>query len=420
MRIIQDLLEKTLKNQFTLEKMGAKVIERRLEQLGVNLTEDQKTKLRAELSKGGIDNLSLSLNDSQITPEMLVKQTKDSSRVVLDIGDAEPVVNEIAEQFLAQFTKAIPDMASEIGGVITCDLNNKVKAMLRRRRPYTRKYESFITSRWGSAFDLLETMIVIATEAGEDFNEEVRREDSGNLIEATIRLYARACQVANEVLTLLKSGYADGAHARWRCLHEIAVVLFFLASSGEETAKRYLLHDRIESYKAARLYQEHCERLGYEPFTEKEMNQFKMDRDRLVAQFGKCFAEEYGWAETSIGIKRPCFRDIENQVELAHLRPFYKMASHNVHANPKGVIFKLGVFSDGPDVLLAGPSPLGLADPGQWTAISLLQATIALISIEPNMDRLVICDVMRRFSTETENAFMAVHQSIENEAATNK
>ena len=27
-------------------------------------------------------------------------------------------------------------------------------------------------------------------------------------------------------------------------------------------AERYLLHDNIESYKAAKLYQEHCEALG--------------------------------------------------------------------------------------------------------------------------------------------------------------
>src|SRR2546430_11970740 len=38
-------------------------------------------------------------------------------------------------------------------------------------------------------------------------------------------------------------------------------------------------------------------------------------------------------------------------------------------SNPKGVLFKLGTLQEG--MLLVGPSPYGLADPGQNTALSL-------------------------------------------------
>jgi hypothetical protein len=423
MGIIQNILEKTFNNQFTLEKMGAKVIECRLEELGVKLTKEQKERLRADLSKGEIDNLSLAIDDSQVPHEILLRQIGESPQISLDLGDIEPVVHELTERFSAQLAETIPDIALKIGEIIARNLSRRAKRMLRHQRSYAKNYASFIMKKWGPALDLLETMVVIATEAGEEFHEDICHESitgKGNLIEALTRLHARACQVASEVLTLLKAGYADGAHARWRCLHEINVVLLFLSSLGEETAEKYLLHEAIESYKAALLYQKHCERLKYEPFTEEEMDKFKTDRNQLVARFGKSFAGDYGWAATELGIDKPCFRDIENKVELSHIHPFYKMASHNVHANPKGVFFKLGVFLDGPDVLLAGPSALGLTEPGQGTAISIMQATTALLTTEPNMDSLVICDVLRRFANKTEEAFIAAHQYVENEVAINK
>ncbi len=69
------------------------------------------------------------------------------------------------------------------------------------------------------------------------------------------RSHARACQIAREILTLIKNGYADGAMARWRALHEISVISSFIAKHGNEVAEKYLLHSNIESNKAAVLYQ---------------------------------------------------------------------------------------------------------------------------------------------------------------------
>jgi hypothetical protein len=419
MRIIQDILEKTIENQFTFERMGARIIEHRLEQLGIKLTKEQKKKLRAKLSRGEIDNLALEIDDSQVPKDILSKQTEDFPKVSLDIGDAETFI----ERSLTQVSEAIPDMALKLGEILARNMHRKVKGMLTNRRSNAKYFESFIMKKWGSALDFLETLIIIASEAGEEFYEEIQCKNTkgkDHLIDAMTRLHARACQVAKEVLALLKAGYADGAHARWRCLHEINVVLLFLSSSGEEMAVRYLLHEAIESYKAALLHQKYYEQLGCEPFTKQEMDRFKTDRDRLVDRFGKSFAEDYGWAATEIGVDKPSFWDIENKVELSHIRPFYKMASYNVHANPKGVFFKLGVLTDGPDVLLAGPSALGFAEPGQGTAKSILQATTTLLTTEPNMDCLVTCDVLRRFTTKTIEAFIAAHQCIEEEIANNK
>lgn len=416
MKILQDMLDTTIREQFSIEKMGIKVIERRFEELGIKLTDTQKKELSIALGKGGIDSLSLSIEDDQIPTELLAMNPPECGRVTLDIGDTEPVIKEIADQFLNQFNKAIPEMATDIGAIITSNLRKNAKRMLRIRRKNTRHFESDITDRWGSAFDLLEAMIVIASEAGDNFNEEMRNalpSGKNNLIEATTRLHARACQVSSEVLTLLKGGYADGAHARWRCLHEITGILFFLTSREDDTAERYLLHEAIESYKASLGYQEHYECLGYEPMTKNKIAQLKQNMDALIKRFGKDFKGDYGWAAVALGKRNPTFKDIEDAVGMSHMRPFYKMASHNVHANPKGIFFKLCLHSKNPNVLPIGPSVFGLADPGHGTAISILQATTTLLTIEPNMDCLVVCDVLRRFADKAGEAFLKTHELLE-------
>lgn len=95
------------------------------------------------------------------------------------------------------------------------------------------------------------------------------------------------------------------------------------------------------------------------------------------------------------------------------LRPFYKMASHNVHANPKGAFFKLSLYPRRQDILLACPSNIGLADPGHAAAISLGQITIALLTIKPTLDNLVICNILMRLEPEIGETFLAAQKLLE-------
>jgi hypothetical protein len=64
-------------------------------------------------------------------------------------------------------------------------------------------------------------------------------------------------------------------------------------------------------------------------------------------------------------------------------------------------------------MLLAGASDLGLADPGHCTAISLSQITFTLLTMTPNIDRLVICQLLCRFGDAVGEAFIAAHRALE-------
>jgi hypothetical protein len=111
--------------------------------------------------------------------------------------------------------------------------------------------------------------------------------------------------------------------------------------------------------------------------------------------------------------------DIEADVGLDYMRPYYKMASNNVHANPQGILFKLGLIPEIGDILLTGPSNLGLTDPGHCTAISLLQITTNLLTTaEPNMDRIVILQILSALTNEIGEAFYKADQILKEEIVT--
>lgn len=273
--------------------------------------------------------------------------------------------------------------------------------------------------RWGQAIEHLQMFLTISREFGEGLNASYRSHPDAsraNLVEVLTRLHARACQVTEEIICLLCAGFADGAMARWRTLHEIAVVALFIKEHGELTAKRYVAHQVVESFRAAKDYQACCQRLGYEPMSESEIQQLKEAFDSVLQQYGSNFEGPYGWAANVLSPEYANFRRIENASGIDHFRAYYRMASHNVHANPKGVFFKLGLLKEA-NVLLAGASNAGLAEPGQNTVISLLQVSTALGAIDPTLDSLVILRILMKLEDEVSQAFYNAHSQLEQDSA---
>ena len=104
---------------------------------------------------------------------------------------------------------------------------------------------------------------------------------------------------------------------------------------------------------------------------------------------------------------------IERTAQMDHFRPYYRMASDNVHANSHGAFYKLGGFPPDLDILLAGPSNMGLADPGHGAALSLTQVTAALVSTVPTVDSLTELTVLELLQEETGAAFLQAHKDAE-------
>lgn len=106
-------------------------------------------------------------------------------------------------------------------------------------------------------------------------------------------------------------------------------------------------------------------------------------------------------------MKSPTMIDIEAAAGLERLRPFYKWANDNVHAGARGSLRRLGMQMRAGKILL-GSSDIGLDEPGANSALSLAQATVALMLVKKNADRVVFARVAMGLQAEVAAAFAEV------------
>ena len=140
-------------------------------------------------------------------------------------------------------------------------------------------------------------LIMIAQESGDTYIEDINNEladeggasaDEASMLEALIALYVRACRIASEVLCLLQAAMRR-RKCEGRALHEVAVTAMFLTEHPGDTPRRYLDHAAVESQKSAEKYQEHCQTLGYEPFTDEEMAAIQKNSDAANQKYGPAY-----------------------------------------------------------------------------------------------------------------------------------
>ncbi len=320
---------------------------------------------------------------------------------------------DLGEERLAKaIGTAIKEQVPDVAKILLHDLKAKAPEMLREHRELDTGFRARNYQRWREGLDLLCMLIVIAEESGSDFNTEFRPQavKQNNLVfEAVCSLHARAVLIAREVLCLLEGGFADGALARWRSLHEITVVSAFLSERDNQLAERYLLAREAQKYKAIIEYQDRSPRTGLEPFGEKEIQQAKALRDKLVQKYGAAIQRDYGWAAEALG-KDPTFRNLEEAAGLDHLRPYFRWASDHVHAGHKPHTTLLGTSESPQSILLAGQSNSGLTEPAAQTALSLAQATAALLLLEPSFDHLVISQMLLDLVGKLQETFIRVER----------
>jgi hypothetical protein len=275
-----------------------------------------------------------------------------------------------------------------------------VRRTLRRQRPamlaehaeIRAGFEERLRETWAEGLAALETVIVSCFEAGEEVFKEDRRRAiaSDPRFAALVLLHARACNTADEILVLLRSGHASGALARWRTLHEIAVISQFLKQEAPRIAERYMAHADVLRAKRIVSYQAFAERLGEVPLTPAEETSIRAARDRILAEVPdpKGFKSEWGWAGEALGNPEPKFVDILKAVKLEFWQPLIESSHSPVHAGSAGFV-DVGNDSDG-RFFLAGPSDAGLIEVGHRAAISLMQATVSLLVLRPTMDRMLM------------------------------
>jgi hypothetical protein len=291
-------------------------------------------------------------------------------------------------------------------------LHEERPEMIAERRADRADYAALIDDCWAPAFEHLEMLIRLAYEVGDDFNqhygEDAYRYDD-LVFSVVVRLQARGVRIAEEILVLLKAGFGQGALARWRALHEVAVVAAFIAKHGHRVAERYVEHYDVEAYRAIEEFQTRAEQLAYEPYSDDEVNAARAARDAATDRHGAAFGRPYGWATEALRANPAVsslrgFQAIEADVERDHLRPHYRTASHSTHANPHSIMLAPDQRDTDPGIL-AGPSPFGLADAGHSTCVSLVDLTATLLGTRDGYALPFVVAALLKISDQAGSAF---------------
>lgn len=291
MRTLQDLFEQQFQEQFEFSSFAATLLEKEMEKKGVQLTKTQKEQLVEGLQKKVDEDtlserLSIQIDDDGTLRVANGTGTSDSE---IDIsGAAETKINKIIENLPAIIGESTDAMCNRLHQ----DIKKRNPNLLREHRKDQQRFKKHLNIKWRDLLNLLETFILISEEIGAEYNGFIRDNSEKEIsprFEVLSRSHARSCQVALEILALLQQGFADGAHARWRTLHEIAVETFIINKGDDGLAIRYLDYDVVQKRKSARVYQDHCHDLNYEPISDDEMQELDNAYKKLINIYGNNF-----------------------------------------------------------------------------------------------------------------------------------
>lgn len=216
---------------------------------------------------------------------------------------------DFTEEEISNALQKVIDTMPETARIVLKHVKENAPETLANNHKDLLRFERHLLEIWSKPIDTFELFLDICMEIGIDFNERVpSKPENENLYSALSQLHARGCQVSREILVLLRSGYPDGAMARWRTLHEINITAIFLYEHGEILAKRYLDYDVVESKKALNAYKTCCDKLGYGPFGPEEEAKVVAAYNKACADYKSGFNNNYGWAAEVLTLT-PIFRE---------------------------------------------------------------------------------------------------------------
>lgn len=219
-------------------------------------------------------------------------------------------------------------------------------------------------------------------------------------LDTLIAIHVRACQVANEILALIKNGYADGAHAKWRTLHELSVTFLYLYDSDYEVIHMYNDYEIIEKYKKAKEYKACENSLDLEKLEDNVWEDLCKERNEIIKKYGKDFSEGYGWTMNDLPKGKRNFRELEKHVGAEKLRVIYSWANESVHAGVSGIKDKLSLREEESYHFLTGSNDCEFLDPVQYTSYSLCQMSEVLLGMEDSVLHKIFDELLFYFQNE--------------------
>jgi hypothetical protein len=411
---MQNLFNEVIQKHMAPALVIARIVVRKLKAKGVKCSDAQSLIIGERIA----ERLHLGGDGENASTITIPDGKKTRRKVALELTAED--IEKYAEDLGASVAKQVMPLAEKLAKLYLSSVRRCDYEGMRLRRGDMGRFRKNLQARWGRAFESYERLLAVAIDSGSAANTYLRSGKAGKpgaLVEAMSRVHARSCHVAGEILALLEAGYADGAHARWRTLHELAVVAALLSEHDDDLAERYLHHEVVESHRAAVQFNEHAADLGEKPLSSAEMQKLASQEKALRDRYGAEYAKRYGWAAKVLNNPNPNFDQLERAASVKHLRPYYKLASYNVHATPKGINYRLGLLGSSNEILLAGPSNAGLEEAGRFAAHSLLTITLCLLTIRTTLDSLVYGKMLLVLYDDVEGSFIRAAARLEADEA---
>lgn len=364
--------------------------------------------IKKEEQLGGISNLDDfgSLLQTRIL-EVYIEKNKN-----LKFSDLDPKNIVPDHELIKELIKEIND--SDYG-----EEKEKLMKTIEQDRDELKDFEKRHYERWQKSLDVFEMMIQFSKQLGEKHMQRlggISKVITGAKYVALLRLHSRSIMIAKEILVLLKSGYIDGAHARWATMHQLGVISLFLLENESIVSERYLDHSYIRRALESKDFNKYSSKTGYPPYTEDELRNFEEKTKQLVIKYGNDYdyTRGFGWIPTSITKKRN-FRELEKLSKIDHLRPYFNWATNQVLGGAHAFDY-LGVpESERNNTVFIGPSNHGVTDPIHSAALSLIHTTMAFLSSEKYPELAKDIDLLGRFADEVGNKAIEVTNEFENE-----
>jgi hypothetical protein len=394
-----EIINQVMEEQFSQEKMMLMLIKEKLREYGIELTKLQEKDMMLQLQKHGLRGLTFEPNRHQKT--LLKKLGGDN--IVLDLDFQQSDLDALQDTMIKAASHAGIGTTKWLSDKLFKAWRRQSNSILKSIKSERRKFINFHNRLWGKPLDLLDELISLSLELGNEFSKKfssVVSNDNKIVFHTIKRLHLRGCQVSSEILNLLRGGFADGAHARWRTLHEICVIAQFISLNENDLAERYLAHSAVTDYQRALQYRKYSDDLSYAPLSDEDFSVIKSNYDEVLKKYGSNFKSDYGWASDILGNPKPNFTIIEEKVNESHMQPFVKLAHMNVHAGSKGIFYRLA-SPPHDNLLVAGASVFGVGEPGQNTAYTINNLTSTLLMYKNNnLDNVGSVLALRKFMEE--------------------
>jgi hypothetical protein len=343
MDVLQQALHKAIATlpAVMLEKLVAK----KLGDQGVRFPKALPRKLAEHVLSGAAEPFCF---DGRTRPEDILLMFDET-----DLAEIDRVIDTFLD---VQLPVLVEGFAEQISKQILRDLRKRWPKEQKAQQVDLAGFRERMEETWGKPLGQLRMLLTIAREwCGEahEAADDSEKDGKSRVRKLMVRFLVRSCQVTDEIICLLENGFADGAMARWRTLHEIGVVAAVIAKFGDDMAERYVAHQAVEARRAMRKYMDCYLDLGYRPVSARDAKKIEKRYQAAMKRYGDPFKSDYGWAAHHLKNPRPNFVDLEAAAGHATMRAHYQMGNDNVHAGVKSMYARLGLLTDY-EGLLAG------------------------------------------------------------------